>query len=164
MYTCATRPQVSKYVRLDSKWPNGELGNCHSSPGSSGFPTLATENLLVQRCCFAGKMKLSPHVRLITKHDQNWSAPQNNMDFEPIYTTYREAGTLRCPAQTYSARSLAPSIRLSLSVSLLICNLCGPCCPQSRKSLSVGEATAWTQFSSREHSQAGTRLHGLAHY
>lgn len=100
-------------------------------------------------------------VQLITKQDQDWSVLQNNMESEPIYTTHREADTLRCPPQTYSSHSL---IRRSLPISLLICNLCGPSCPWSRKSLSVGEATVWRRFSSREHRQAGTRLHGLAHY
>lgn len=61
-------------------------------------------------------MKFSPHVQLIMKQDQDWSVPQNNMESEPIYTTHREAGTLRCPAQTYSSRSLIPSSRPSPSV------------------------------------------------
>lgn len=64
-------------------------------------------------------MKLSPHVQLIAKRDQDWSAPQNNVESEPIYTTHREAGTLRCPLQTYSSRSLVPSVCPSLPPSVL---------------------------------------------
>lgn len=68
-------------------------------------------------------MKLSPHVQLINKQDQDWSVPQNNMETEPIYTTHREAGTLRCPPQTYSSRSLVPSVCLSPSVFLYVISL-----------------------------------------
>lgn len=83
-----------------------------------------------------------------------------NLFTPPIEKLARSAAHCR---PTAPARSFRPSVPPP-PVSLIICNLCGPSCPRSRKSLSVGEATAWRRFSSREHSQAGTRQHGLAHY
>lgn len=65
-------------------------------------------------------MKLSPHVQLVTKQDRDWSVAQNTTESEPIYPTHREAGTLRCPPQTYSSRSIILSLRPSPSVFLYV--------------------------------------------
>lgn len=76
---------------------------------------------------------------------------------------------LHCSPQTSAFHWLALSFAALLSLSVhSICNLCGPSCERSRKSLSVGEATVQWWFSLREHSlpEQGltTAARGLAHY
>lgn len=94
---------------------------------------------------FTGKMEFSPDFQFTVskiKQDRDWSVIKINTESEPLYTTYREPGTLHCspPTSRYDLLSLSFPIPLSPS-AFFIYNLCGPSCPQSRKSLSVGEAT-----------------------
>ena len=120
---------------------------------------------------FAGEMKFSPRVQFtvgwtVQGAEQNRSVIKINMPSEPIYTTQRTRhASLLTPL---TSLSLSRSFSLSfarpplLPQSFFMCNLSGPSCPRSRKSLSVGGATAPWWFSLREHSlpeQAWPRLH-----
>lgn len=92
---------------------------------------------------------------------QDWSVTRRSTWSLNLFTLPREPGMLHCSPPTSLPHTCFLCLSLSFSVPFL-CNLCGPSCPQSRKSLSVGEATVQWWFSLREHSfpeQAWPLLH-----